>query len=190
MSDTDHNPACANENSETATSQPGTNVLLASPHGPSSRYAVHAALGFVCGAAFWHLVGFWSFVSETVHTGPSAAVQRDDTLPIPKFDARKIESALSDRHQTQISTLQSSKQPPLTTGSISKGPRNCSTLALNRRSGRVETRPCGSWVLAQHRLQKSQRQDLIPTRSIHTARGRLIGWTTSVGQSTTDMGRQ
>lgn len=30
-----------------------------------------AVVGFLCGAVFWHMVGFWGFVGELVSRGPS-----------------------------------------------------------------------------------------------------------------------
>ncbi|MEM1371791.1 MAG: hypothetical protein AAGG72_06130 [Pseudomonadota bacterium] len=35
-----------------------------------SRPLVAGGIGFVVGAAFWHTVGFWGFVSEAVFSGP------------------------------------------------------------------------------------------------------------------------
>lgn len=34
---------------------------------------VWAVAGFLCGAVFWHMVGFWDFVGGLVHRGPTGS---------------------------------------------------------------------------------------------------------------------
>ncbi len=61
----------------------------ATPSRPASQLwaaLLWGGLGFVAGAVFWHLVGFWSFLSEVVldrTTGPQAAEASSPPIGLP-----------------------------------------------------------------------------------------------------------
>ena len=56
---------------------PVIDIETAEPIEPANRAAVMgwAFVGFVIGAVFWHFIGFWSFVSDTVLRGPASATR-------------------------------------------------------------------------------------------------------------------
>jgi hypothetical protein len=78
-----------------------------------------ASGGFVAGVAFWHLVGFWSFVST--------AVVADREVP-------KSASAVPS----------SPRSIPLETGSVQRPSAGCVSLALNRAKGETRPVPCAT----------------------------------------------
>jgi hypothetical protein len=79
-----------------------------------------AGSGFLAGAAFWHLVGFWSLISLAVLgiNEPSAAKQ----------------TPIAERPVTR----------PIETGTIRSrpAPASCVSLALNRTLGETRSMPC------------------------------------------------
>lgn len=86
---------------------------------PKSAGRLRAALlwggmGFVAGAVFWHLVGFWSFVAEVV-LDRTAAAQAAAAAPPRSNGVPTVILVKADR---------------------------CTTLALNRRSNLTVAAPC------------------------------------------------
>jgi hypothetical protein len=77
------------------------------------------SLGFVCGAMFWHLVGFWSFVSDVVLRGSGDETrQAQDTL-----------RAQPPAHLRPTGTI--SPVRPVATGRPGKPPSTCATGAAD-----------------------------------------------------------
>ena len=99
---------------------------------------VFSVAGFILGAVFWHFVGFWSFVSHVVLTGPSgsvAGVVRKDpgrNTQVTKEQVIKEPGRLRDGARA-IVPLVSTLAPEV---------EDCVTLALDRRSGRTDLLPC------------------------------------------------
>jgi hypothetical protein len=95
---------------------------------------VWGGLGFVAGAVFWHLVGFWSFLSEVVldrTTGPQAA------------EAASAPTGLS----AKVVLVDSA---------------TCTALALDRRAKLTLALPCPEDGLALRlEPQKDAREDLV-----------------------------
>jgi hypothetical protein len=78
-------------------------------------------LGFIAGAVFWHLVGFWSFVAEVV-LDRTAAAQASVVAPPPASNAVH--------------------------GVVLVEAARCTTLVLDRRSNLTMALPCSNDGLA------------------------------------------
>ncbi len=78
-----------------------------------------SVLGFVCGAVFWHFVGFWGFVSDVVLTeGPPLQVrQAGFSAPPPAVRSRWLQVA-------------------------DASPAPCTRLTRDRRTGATLAAPC------------------------------------------------
>lgn len=99
------------------------------------------ALGFVAGALFWHLVGFWSFVGAVAfNEDPHTSVTR------PAFPLA-VESAIPQGAQ---------RVEPAGT----PADENCSAHALDRATGEVTIAPCHWSPLTLAEGTSSARQDL------------------------------
>jgi len=107
-----------------------------------STALVWGGIGFVAGAAFWHAVGFRSFVSDVVLQGSTQPA----AVPVPLQEAS------------------------LTTGSVPSAdelptiymvdPASCTALALDRNSNRTTPRPCPKDGLALRLEPVDGREDL------------------------------
>ena len=99
--------------------------------------ALWTTVGFVCGAVFWHAVGFWNFVGDIAFNqgGDSAA-------------------ALSPAQQDNS----------IVTGSLPivyrVDPASCTSLELDRQSNRTVVRPCPGDGLALRLDAGNDREDL------------------------------
>jgi hypothetical protein len=80
---------------------------------------VWGALGFVAGATFWHVGGFWSFLSE-------GALDRG-----PKAEAGVVTATLSSAETGAPSVVLVDAD-------------RCTTLSLDRRSNVTVARPCAN----------------------------------------------
>jgi hypothetical protein len=105
--------------------------------------------GFLIGAAFWHLVGFWSFVSYVVLGGPTPQV-----------------SFASARPLTVASAVQASVPAKPAIG----GRPSCITLALDRSTGKTRPEPCDAAATPLPHVAASPREDLalLPDQSSPT----------------------
>jgi len=74
--------------------------------------------GFLAGAVFWHMIGFWTLVSTAVMGGPGAEPAKNVAVV-----ARKTAH-------------------PIETGSLRSRQIPCATLALNRQRGETQLQPC------------------------------------------------
>jgi hypothetical protein len=98
--------------------------------------ALWTTIGFVCGAIFWHAVGFWTFMSDMMFNGDAAAAS----------------------HQAELSS------DPIETGSLPTiyriDPASCTSLELDRLSNRIEVRPCPNEGLALRLESETTRGDM------------------------------
>jgi hypothetical protein len=106
---------------------------------------VWCTLGFLAGAAFWHLVGFWSFISYVVLGGPEPGSEI--------FSARPAQVASADRL---------AYSPPVA-GKARTGAA-CVTLALDRVRGETRREPCETSAPALPHVPASRREDLAQLR--------------------------
>jgi hypothetical protein len=109
-----------------------------------------SAAGFLIGAAFWHVVGFWSFVSYVVLGGPDPATYLASS-------ARIVSIASAD---------QAPARPAPATGAHPA----CVTLALDRTTGETRLEPCEATAVALPHVDASGREDLalLPGRTSPT----------------------
>ena len=83
-----------------------------------------SALGFVAGALFWHMVGFWSFVNEAVF------YQRaDGVAPAPAS-------------RTAIASMKSQSRQAGVAGPVQAPAGNCSVALLDRAGGDILVAAC------------------------------------------------
>jgi hypothetical protein len=96
------------------------------------------AIGFACGAIFWHATGFWSFVSDVMLNSAGGAT----------FTARAVSPA-ADRLETgSLPTIYRVE------------PGSCTSLELDRQANRTVIRPCPSDGLALRLDAGNDREDL------------------------------
>jgi hypothetical protein len=93
-------------------------------------------IGFVCGAVFWHAVGFWNFVGDIAFNpdGDSTAhspAQQDDFI---------VTGSLPSVYRVD--------------------PASCTSLELDRQSNRTVVRPCPGDGLALRLDAGNDREDL------------------------------
>lgn len=93
--------------------------------GPPARAAI---MGFVAGAVFWHLVGFWSFIDRIIFAGPITEARAPATAPLP---GNAIETGSLQR-------FESLNRP---TGGI-KTSAGCSVLVRERSTGLTRESAC------------------------------------------------
>lgn len=97
--------------------------------------ALWATVGFVCGAVFWHAVGFWTFMSRLMFDGEAVAAQ------VVQDPGASIETG-------SLPTI------------VHIDPARCTSLELNRTFNRTAERPCPHDGLALRHEADTQRGDL------------------------------
>ncbi len=127
-----------------------------------------ALAGFVAGVAFWHLVGFWGFISTVVHKPERPRAQSElaidgdvgnaQTLPVRSRAAQTIDATIAA----------------------------CSSLVLSRDTSDIRVLPCP--VNAQ-RLPDgggTTRGDLEPLRKTAARRAPAVAtWSATINETTT-----
>jgi hypothetical protein len=113
------------------------------PPKPKRRRSVRSALawgglGFVTGAIFWHVVGFWTFLSDVVLKAPDRAAKA----------ALLSAAAVPARPKTNLPTVYMVE------------PATCSALALDRQSNRTMLQPCPANGLALRVEPQGGREDM------------------------------
>lgn len=102
--------------------------------------ALWASLGFVCGAVFWHAVGFWNFMSDLM------------------FDRAEATVAHATAPDMNMAT------DPIETGSLPViyrvDPASCVSLELDRLTNRTAARPCPPEGLALRLNAEDSRGDI------------------------------
>lgn len=121
--------------------------------------ALWGGAGFVLGAVFWHLVGFWSFVSEIVYKGPEGGAS---VAVVRKNDARSAASEASNGPSAEAF---------------------CIALVRDRVSGDTRSAGCTLADRVLPHLGAGVRSDLA---SLQTSLGTADGWTVTADQ---DAGR-
>jgi len=95
------------------------------------RAILWATLGFVTGAIFWHVIGFWTFVSDVVLNRPPAG----GTL--------RAEASV-----VAVPTI------------YLVDPATCTALVLDRQTNQTVVRPCPQDGLALRLQPEGRREDL------------------------------
>jgi hypothetical protein len=104
------------------------------------------ATGFLVGAAFWHLVGFWSFVSYAVLGGPISGGYGASARP---------------------AAVASTDQAPALYTPASGTRASCIALVLDRTTGQTRPEPCAPATVALPHVEASGREDLAMLREAH-----------------------
>jgi len=102
---------------------------------------VWGGVGFLAGAAFWHAVGFWAFVSNVVLNGAAGTYGEGVRAQAPAA----LVAQSSDMRLPTVYLID---------------PANCTALALDRPSNRTEQTPCPDGGLALRLEPGSEREDL------------------------------
>ncbi len=89
--------------------------------------AISAALGFVAGVVFWHFVGFWDFLS--------------DTLLVPNRGATTAQLSSGDGRAAPAGTRRATSGT-VVAGTTASAVPGCSTLLIDRKTGATATVPC------------------------------------------------
>ena len=118
-----------------------------SQHRGSRHKVLYGIAGFLIGIVFWHMVGFWSFVTEVVLAPPSDRTYSSAAVRMPvqiTNNTNNIETGSIKKVSVAGNT---SKAQSTVTGDITQpieqpAIKNCSALQLDRRSGVIRTTPC------------------------------------------------
>ncbi|SDO74723.1 hypothetical protein SAMN04488061_1552 [Filomicrobium insigne] len=123
---------------------------------PKRQAVYFGVAGFVAGIVFWHAVGFWTVVQNTVYQGTDDRLSNvADAQPTNKSSgtfADAIDRAISQATPPSEAT-------PITTGAISleknaerlggnegqataPGQTNCASFTRDRATGEILSRPC------------------------------------------------
>jgi hypothetical protein len=130
---------------------------------------VSAALGFLAGAAFWHFVGFWTFVNEAVF------YKRADAVVVAGGRPMKSQS-----RQSGIA------------GPVSAQAGNCTLAALDRSAGEARVFTCDGPVAKFRPARGVQRADFadfgptpVPTliSGAPTSAPAVSGWSARVDKA-------
>jgi len=170
----------------------------------TTRATISGAIGgFFLGVAFWHTVGFWSFISHAVFNGPRTQTASLDTQSAPT-------PAATRQPKTRIPAQPITSGPgPIETGSITMGSittgsvdsgmparkaphtkaaatisgrypappiaatDTCSTLVLDRRTGATIAQMCPPSRKVLAEVPAHAREDRLPPRQ-------QTGWSTAV----------
>jgi hypothetical protein len=122
--------------------------------------AAWCAVGFLAGAIFWHLVGFWGFVSDAVFRGGVSNTS--------EIAAAEPGTTQKTTRRLVVSTKQAS----------------CAMLALDRITGETTAGPCPADIWHHRYVGVGKTQDREPpatakSPSEHPGTG-VAGWATNV----------
>jgi hypothetical protein len=106
------------------------------------RSLAAAFVGFVSGAAVWHFVGFWGFVSTVVLHGPHQT--NHTSAVVPSLFADLSSGSTSSRPHTQPARVASAPASPAEPGERQAltVDDNCSALELRRMTSEIITTGC------------------------------------------------
>lgn len=142
------------------------------------RTFCYGVLCFFAGVVFWHLVGFWSFVTDVVLAGPTSS-QSAQYIPIQNSvtiaDGSKSGPAVGGSIETgsvkqsepvqpdaDTKTAQSVPQPSVSQDTLAQQDiKNCSTLQLDRDTGEIVSAPCSPTAPLPQNGNGLGRQDLV-----------------------------
>jgi hypothetical protein len=122
------------------------------------RSLAAAVIGFVSGAAVWHFVGFWGFVSTVLLHGPQQVQPSKTGAPplLAAFVAPGTSSPLPAEPAKSRLPVASPSQPGEDPAIIVDD--NCSTLELKRLTGEIITTSCrGNLPSVQQALGRGDR---------------------------------
>ena len=118
---------------EVRTPRSGADAVLVAPQRfraedavTSSRrsYAIWGVVGFLLGAVFWHVIGFWDFLGGIVYKRQQEATIIERVLTMNFVEAEE-DRPLAERERAARESAQ-----------------NCTTLVFDRLSGATISRPC------------------------------------------------
>lgn len=97
------------------------------------------ATGFIAGVAFWHLIGFWSFISQMAFN-PDPVARRSAELVETPADRSEEMSAASRAPATKPANPSKPVGPEKAMAGAFDA--NCSALVLDRKARTVAAAPC------------------------------------------------
>ncbi len=141
------------------TGDTGAPVAVLHPRS-AGRSVAYGVLGFVLGAVFWHLVGFWDFIGHIMFKGTVATEQglAGTLQPI------KLRERVSG-----VDTM-----------AIMLSAQTCTSLQLDRTSGETRSEPCGNETASVRSLKPARREDLWVVGGLRRQDAPLKGWSVIV----------
>jgi hypothetical protein len=140
--------------------------VAASPSPPAirtrsrRRSLAYGLAGFVLGAAFWHVVGFWDFVGRVMFKG---ADQTADVVAAIAPDVKLRERV------SGVGSL-----------AITLSSETCTSLSLDRATGQTRAEPCSQQQFSLRSLKPARREDLWLVGGLKKNEQPLQGWSTVV----------
>ncbi len=165
-----------------ANATPTRSELLATKPKATKMSAVrtfgYGVLCFFAGVVFWHLVGFWSFVTGVVLAGPTSSqsvqyipVQNSVTITDGSKSAPVVISSIEtgsvkqrEAVQPDVNTKKAQSVPPASVSedaSAQQDIKNCSALHLDRDTGEIVSAPCSPSAPLPQNGNGLGRQDLV-----------------------------
>ena len=147
----------------------------ATPQHRGSRHkALYGIAGFLIGVVFWHMVGFWSFVTEVVLAPPSGRAYSYAAVKMPVQIANNTNNIETGSIKKVAVSGKTSKAQSTVTGDITQPTeqpaiKNCSALQLDRKSGIIRTTPCPTAGPQPRNGKGVGRQDLALLRAAASA---------------------
>jgi hypothetical protein len=122
---------------------------------PLAQSLKSLVIGFLAGIAFWHLIGFWSFVAEIAFNHDPGSRRAAELVEAP---AGSIAPAAANG---RAATAADGDRVARSVGPSAGGfDANCSALVLDRTSGAVQVAPCTPSRLVLVDAGARGRQDL------------------------------
>ncbi len=123
------------------------------------------ALGFLAGVVFWHVVGFWSFVSQAIFD-----------------DATAIQQAAGNRAAGTSGSLPPPDLPrgdPIPIARTAGSNAACVVLAINRTGGETHAQPCPAGTFHHRYAGLGVKRDFEPTIRVDDGTG-VAAWATDL----------
>lgn len=125
---------------------------------PLAQSVKSLAIGFVAGVAFWHLIGFWSFIAEVAFNHDPGSRRTADLVEVPASTAGAEPAAAAGEPATTAAGRDTVTDPIRTVAGAFDA--NCSALVLDRKSASVRAAPCTPSRLVLVDAGARGRQDL------------------------------
>ncbi|MEW5964841.1 MAG: hypothetical protein AB1749_14920 [Pseudomonadota bacterium] len=125
---------------------------------PLAQSVKSLAIGFVAGVAFWHMIGFWSFIAEIAFNHDPGSRRTAELVEVPASTAGAEPAAAAGEPATTAAGRDTVTDPIRAVAGAFDA--NCSALVLDRKSASVRAAPCTPSRLVLVDAGARGRQDL------------------------------